>query len=313
MTSNAETKEIVFQSKLTSGDGKTSLELKSISVVIPAYNEEKAIGNQIEKVRAEMEKTRLNYELIVVDDGSTDSTLNEISQHDVKALHFPYNRGYGAALKAGISAAKSEYVLIIDADGTYPVEAIPEMLEKASEYDMVVGARIGMKVHIPWARKPAKWFLRKLASYLAEQEIPDLNSGMRIMKKKVVEKYFHILPSGFSFTTTITLALLCNDYLVCYHPIEYAPRVGDSKIRPVDAYHFLLLILRTIIFFNPLKIFLPFGAAFFLLGLGKFIYDLFIGNLSETAIMGFLGAFVFWAIGLLSDQIARVGLGHDSD
>jgi len=313
MSSKAERNEIVVEHQMASGDYKSSLKLKSISVIIPAYNEEKAIGNQIEKVRTMMEKTRLNYELVVVDDGSTDSTLSEISQHDVKVLHFPYNRGYGAALKAGISAAKSDYVLIIDADGTYPVEAIPEMLEKATEYDMVVGARIGVKVYIPWARKPAKWFLRKLASYLAEQEIPDLNSGMRVMKKKVVEKYFHILPSGFSFTTTITLALLCNDYLVYYHPIEYAPRVGNSKIRPVDAYHFLLLILRTIIFFNPLKVFLPFGAAFFLLGLGKFIYDLFIGNLSETAIMGFLGAFVFWAIGLLSDQIARVGLGHNPD
>jgi glycosyltransferase involved in cell wall biosynthesis len=291
----------------------SKIEDSAISIIIPAYNEEKGVGNQIKTIQEIMNGTKWNYQIIIVNDGSTDLTLDEIKKHDVNVINFPYNRGYGAALKAGIAAAESEYVLITDADGTYPASAIPELLAKMKGFDMVVGARIGVKVEIPWARKPAKWFLRRLASYLAERDIPDLNSGMRVMKKSVVQRFSQILPSGFSFTTTITLALLCNDYLVDYHPIEYARRVGDSKIRPVDAYHFLLLILRTIIFFNPLKIFLPFGAAFFLLGLGKFIYDVFIGNLSETAIMGFLGAFVFWAIGLLSDQIARIGLGHGSN
>lgn len=280
-----------------------------VSIIIPAYNEQEGIGKQISGIQSVVNNIAWDYEIIVVNDGSTDNTLDEIKKHDVKLINHPINRGYGAALKSGIASAESEVIMIIDADGTYPVSYIPELLNKILSYDMVVGARITNQVEIPWERKYAKWVLRKLAGYLANNEIPDLNSGMRVMKKSIVTKYFNILPSGFSFTTTITLAMLCNDYLVYYHPIDYKKRLGKSKIKPIDAYHFLILILRTIIFFNPLKVFLPLGALFFLLGFSKFIYDLFIGTISETALLGFLGAFIFWAIGLLSDQIARVGLG----
>jgi hypothetical protein len=183
------------------------------------------------------------------------------------------------------------------------------LLEKAHDYDMVVGARIGDNIHIPVTRKPAKWFLGKLASYLAGRPIPDLNSGLRVFKKYLVEQFYAILPSGFSFTVTITLAFLTNDYTIHYYPIEYKQRIGNSKVRPVDAYHFLILILRTIVYFNPLKIFLPLGSVMFVIGLGKFVYDVFLGNLSESAVLCFLGAFIIWAIGLLSDQISRIGLG----
>jgi glycosyltransferase involved in cell wall biosynthesis len=245
----------------------------------------------------------------VVDDGSSDDTAEEARGCGVSLIHHPENKGYGAALKTGIHAAKNETIVIIDADITYPVSEIPSLLTKAREYDMVVGARVGTNVHIPFVRKPAKWFLRKLASYLAGRSIPDLNSGLRVMKKPIVETFYSILPSGFSFTTTITLALLCNDFSVYYHPIEYRKRIGASKIRPVHAYYFLLLILRTIVYFNPLKVFLPLGGLLFITGLGKFIYDVYLNNLSESAIFAFLGAFIIWAIGLLSDQIARIGLG----
>ena len=300
-----ETKDVVEQAEIH------PQKRGGISIIIPAYNEEIGVANQIRDIQMVMDRTNWNYELIVVNDGSTDGTLNEIRKHDVTIINSPYNLGYGASLKKGIAKAKTEYVLITDADGTYPSDAIPALLEKIGEYDMVVGARTTENAHIPVTRKPAKWFLRKLASYLAERKIPDLNSGLRVMKKSIVKRYFHILPSGFSFTTTITLAMLCNDYLVYYHPIEYMKRTGNSKIRPSDAYHFLFLILRTIIFFNPLKIFLPFGALFFFLGLLKFfLIDISIGNLSETTMIGFLAAFIIWAIGLLSDQIARVGLGN---
>jgi hypothetical protein len=145
-----------------------------------------------------------------------------------------------------------------------------------------------------------------LASYVTRYPIPDLNSGMRIMRKSLVRRFEYILPSGFSFTTTITLALLSNDYLVHYEPIDYAKRIGRSKIRPVDAYHVTILILRTIVYFNPLRVFLPVGAALFLLGFGKFIYDLFRDNLSESAIFGLLAAFIIWGLGLMSDQLARL-------
>jgi glycosyltransferase involved in cell wall biosynthesis len=279
-----------------------------VSIVIPAYNEELSIANQIQAIHRVMRETQRSYEIIVVDDGSTDGTANAVSGQEAVLISVPRNRGYGATLKTGIARARSELIVITDADGTYPPDAIPTLIEKAGDYDMVVGARTSGNAQVPIARKPAKWVLRMLASYLAGQKIADLNSGLRVMKKSIVTQFYNILPSGFSFTTTITLALLCNDYLVHYHPIEYYKRVGQSKIRPVDAYYFLLLILRTIVYFNPLKVFLPLGAAFFCAGLAKFIYDLFIGNLSESAVFAFLGAFIIWAIGLLSDQIAKFGL-----
>jgi glycosyltransferase involved in cell wall biosynthesis len=279
-----------------------------VSVVVPAYNEEGAIGAQIEQLRAVMNASGHPWELIVVDDGSTDGTAAQAEQHGVRLIRQGRNRGYGAALKAGIHAAQHELIVITDADGTYPSDAIPAMLARADEFDMVVGARIGAKVAIPLIRRPAKWVLGRLASYLAEQEIPDLNSGLRVMKKSLVQKYEHLLPSGFSFTTTITLALLCSDYAVHYHPIEYLKRVGSSKIRPRHAYQFLLLILRTIVYFNPLRVFLPLGAVFFVAGMAKFAYDIPLRNLSESAVMGVLTGVIIWCVGLLADQISRMAL-----
>jgi glycosyltransferase involved in cell wall biosynthesis len=280
-----------------------------VSIIIPAYNEEKSISDQVAKVKAVMDKTDWRYNVIVVDDGSTDDTAEVAAELPVDLIRLPRNSGYGAALKTGTEAAAAEYIVFIDADGTYPADAIPALLSKMSEYDMAVGARIGENTHIPLVRKPAKWFLQKLASYLAGQNIPDLNSGLRVIKKPLLEKFSNILPSGFSLTTTITLALLCNNYFVYYHPIDYFKRVGESKIRPVEAYNFFLLILRTIVYFNPLKVFLPLGAVFFLAGSIKLIYDIFKDNLSESAVMGILSAFIIWAIGLLSDQISKLGIG----
>ena len=221
-------------------------------------------------------------------------------------IRHPRNRGYGAALKRGIAASKHGWILITHADGTYPAEAIPQLLARADDNDMVVGSRTGLNVAIPVERRPAKWFLRRLASYLAGQDLPDLNSGLRLMRKELVERYVHLLPSGFSFTTTITLACACNDHPVQYVPIDYHARLGESKIRPRHAYDFLLLILRTIVFFNPLKVFIPLGAVLALIGLVKFVYDVFRGNLSESAIFGLLAALIVWAVGLLADQNARV-------
>jgi glycosyltransferase involved in cell wall biosynthesis len=255
-----------------------------------------------------MEGLGIDFELIVVDDGSSDRTAELSEAAGAQVLRLPENRGYGAALKAGIARAKHEIIVITDADGTYPAESIPVLLENLGEYDMVVGARIGANVAIPLVRRPAKWFLRRLASYLAGRAIPDLNSGLRVMRKSLVKRFEHLLPSGFSFTTTITLASLCSGALVRYSPIDYHERIGESKIRPAHAAEFLLLILRTIVYFNPLKVFLPIGGIFFLGGLVKFIYDVYIGNFSETALLGFLGAAILWAVGLLSDQMSRISL-----
>jgi glycosyltransferase involved in cell wall biosynthesis len=276
--------------------------------VIPAYDEEEAIERTLAEIAAVLRDLPGDHEILVVNDGSSDRTSGLAHAAGVRVLDQPRNRGYGAALKVGIRAARNDLIVITDADGTYPAKAIPELLEHAGEYDMVVGARTGEDVAIPLMRRPAKWFLGRLASYLAGERIPDLNSGLRVLRREHVQRFEHILPSGFSFTTTITLASLCSDLLVYYHPINYYERVGESKIRPVHALEFLILILRTIVYFNPLKVFLPLGAVFFFGGLLKFIYDLTLSNLSETAVLGFLGGTLLWAVGLLADQIARVGL-----
>ena len=286
--------------------------LAGCSVVVPAFNEAEGIVPTLRELREVLGKLERPWELIVVDDGSTDGTADLAAGEGATVLRAPRNRGYGAALKTGISKARYDLIVITDADGTYPAGAIPALLERAADYDMVVGSRTGAEVRIPAVRRPAKWFLARLASYLAGERIPDLNSGLRVVKRALVERFEHILPSGFSFTTTITLAALCSDALVHYHPIDYRARMGSSKIRPFHAVDFLVLILRTVVFFNPLKVFLPVGAVLFLIGFAKFVWDLFVGNFSETVVMGFLGAVLVWSVGLLSDQIARAGLGPRS-
>ncbi len=286
----------------------TARAVDGVTVVMPAFDEAAGIATTVREVLAVLRDVGVPGELIVVDDGSTDDTAELARREGAIVVRLPRNRGYGAALKAGIARATHETLVLIDADGTYPASAIPALLAEARDYDMVVGSRTGPSVHVPALRRPAKWFLGRLASYLAGQEIPDLNSGLRVVRRRLVERFEHLLPSGFSFTTTITLAALCNDALVCWHPIDYRPRLGASKIRPVHAFDFLMLILRTVVFFNPLKVFLPVGAVLFLIGFAKFVWDLFVGNFSETVVMGFLGAVLVWSVGLLSDQIARTAM-----
>ncbi len=283
---------------------------RAVSVVIPAYNEADHVAEQVREVERVLRETGWVYEIIVVDDGSADETARAAESTGVRVLRRRLNRGYGAALKLGIRNARYGWILITDADGTYPVEAIPGLLERADANAMVVGARTGKTVSIPLVRRPAKWFLRQLASYLAGQHLPDINSGLRLMRKDLVERYVHLLPDGFSFTTTITLACACNSYPVEYLPINYHARLGQSKIRPRHAYDFTLLILRTIVFFNPLKVFIPVGALLAVAGLAKFAYDVMLDNLSESAVLALLGALIVWAVGLLADQNARMAMNR---
>ena len=280
----------------------------AVSVVIPAYNEGAHVAAQVRDVERVMQGTGWTYEIIVVDDGSKDNTAAEADTTGARVLRRKKNRGYGAGLKLGIRRAKYDYILITDADGTYPVEAIPAMLAAAHKNAMVVGARTGQTVQIPLVRRPAKAFIRWLASYLSGHEIPDINSGLRLMRKDLVQRYEHLLPDGFSFTTTITLASLCNGYAVEYQAINYHARLGESKIRPRHAYDFTLLVLRVITYFNPLKIFIPVGAWLALAGLGKLGYDIYKDNLSESAVLALLGALIIWCVGLLADQNARMAM-----
>jgi len=288
-------------------DAQGQLE-RAVTVVIPAFNEGPHVAQQIRDVERVMKASGWTYEIIVVDDGSRDGTAAEADSTGVRVLQRAKNRGYGAALKLGVQRARYGYILITDADGTYPVDAIPLLLAAAEENAMVVGARTGEDVAIPLIRRPAKAFIRGLASYLSGERIPDLNSGLRIMRKDLVQRYRHLLPDGFSFTTTITLASICNGHAVQYIPINYQARLGSSKIRPRHAYDFTLLVLRVIVYFNPLKVFIPFGAVLALWGAVKLGYDITRDNLSESAVLGLLGALIVWTVGLLADQNARMAV-----
>ena len=279
-----------------------------VTIIIPAYNEAEHVAAEIREVERALAGSGWTFEILVVDDGSTDGTAEAAATTGVRVLRRAENRGYGAALKLGVEAAQYEWILITDADGTYPASAIPALLDHASRHEMVVGARTGEHVKIPLVRRPAKWFLGWLASYLAAKKLPDINSGLRLMRKSLVQRYVHLLPDGFSFTTTITLAAACNGHSVAYHRINYHPRLGESKIRPRHAYDFTLLILRTIVFFNPLRVFLPVGGMLALAGIAKFIYDVTQNNLSESAVLALLGALLVWSVGLLADQNARIAM-----
>ncbi|MGH9387712.1 MAG: glycosyltransferase family 2 protein [Vicinamibacterales bacterium] len=277
-----------------------------LAVILPAFNEIGAIAETLSRVREVVASLGATTEIIVVDDGSTDGTGQRASELGARVLTHPVNRGYGAALKTAILNTAAELVMIMDADCTYPPEAIPRLYERAQQADMVVGARALSSSGVALARRPAKWVLNRLASYLVGRYIPDLNSGQRVMKRSAVLRYMHLCPDGFSFTSTITLALLANGHSVFWEPIPYAKRTGDSKIRPSHFGSFILLVVRAIVLFNPLKVFLPLGALLFAIGVGKLIQDIILENLSETAVMAFLSAIVVWAVGLLADMIARL-------
>ncbi len=288
-------------------DGERAL-AHEVSIVIPAFNEAAHVADQIRSVDAVMRASGWTYEILVVDDGSSDGTADAAASAGIRVLRRRKNRGYGAALKLGIRSAQYGWILITDADGTYPTESIPALLAKGDVNAMVVGARTGETVQVPLVRRPAKWFLRVLASYLAGQRLPDINSGLRLMRKDLVRRYEHLLPDGFSFTTTITLAAACNAHSVEYVAINYLARLGQSKIRPRHAYDFTLLILRTIVFFNPLKVFIPLGAIMAVAGIGKLVYDVTVRHLTESAILAIVGPLIIWSVGLLADQNSRLGM-----
>lgn len=279
-----------------------------LSVVIPAYNEENGLASVVAGLRRSLETCGVPFEMLVVDDGSKDRTLEVAKGLDgIRVLRHEANRGYGAALKTGIRASRGEYILICDADGTYPPESIPELVSRMHGKDMVVAARTGESVAIPFFRRFAKGILRRLAIYLSESPIPDLNSGLRVFRRDAALRYFPILPSGFSFTTTITLSLLCNEGAVSWLPINYSKRTGRSKIKPFrDTLNFLILIMRTILYFNPLRIFLPVSLVIGLLFAVSLGWDLFVlRDLTEKTLILLFGAMQMLAVGVIADLITR--------
>ena len=280
----------------------------AITVVVPVYNEEGSVSPTLDELHQVMQQAGYLYEIVVVDDGSSDRTADLLSSRpDIQLLQHRRNRGYGAALKTGIAHAKYPLVAITDADGTYPNDRLPELVALAQEADMVVGARTGANVTYSKLRSIPKYFLAAFAQWIAQQPIPDINSGMRVFRTNVVKKFLGILPDTFSFTTTITLAMLTNNYLVRYHPIDYFARKGSSKIKPIrDTLRFVQLILRTGVYFAPLRIFLPIAGFFFFGFVVSVLIDLFIlRDITDTTLLLFVTAIQITIFALLADMIDK--------
>ncbi len=281
--------------------------------MIPAYDEESGIEGVIDRLSALELGTKV--ELLVVNDGSKDKTGEVLERlkgkyPNLRTIEHRWNRGYGAALKTGFEAARTEVVVITDADGTYPEDRIRDLLACIDAgAEMAIGSRTGANVNIPLIRRPAKHCLRLLASFLADTRIPDLNSGLRAFRRDFVLRYRPILPSGFSFTTTITLAGLTNDHRVEYVKINYAPRKGSSKIRPIrDTLGFTSLILRTILYFNPLKVLLPAGSLVGLMLLASVYHDAFVEsppNLGDKTVMLLIATVQILTLGFVADLIVK--------
>ena len=280
------------------------------SVVIPAYNERDGIGPTLEALRGVLDDAGGPWEIIVVDDGSSDGTGDFLETVEgITLIRHPHNRGYGAALKTGIRQARHNIVVITDADGTYPIEMIPQLVAQIGPYDMVVGARTGREVQVPLIRRPAKWALTALANYLSGLEIPDLNSGLRAFKKDIAVGFFRLLPSGFSFTTTITLAMLTNDYNVAYIPINYYQRTGASKINPItDTINFFSLVVRIVISFRPLRVFVPLALILLILSSAKVLYDInaYDFHIATSPVVLLTVTFQWIVLGIIADLVVSL-------
>lgn len=284
-----------------------------VSVVLPVYNEKGHLRTEVERISAALDSSPYSYEIVVVDDGSDDGSseqLDELVQgrEHVRLIRFAHNHGSGAARKAGTAAARGRVVVWTDTDMSYPNEEIPQLVKELDGYDQVVGARTSQGTYRPM-RRPAKFVIGKLAEYLTETKIPDLNSGMRAFRADVGRQFLHLFPSGFSHVTTLTMAFLASGYSVKYVPVEYAERAGQSKFHWWrDTQRYVLQVVRMVLSYNPLKVFLPIGMVLGALGAGKLAFDWSTDEfqLAANTLLVLFAAFQVLAIGLLADLVVRV-------
>ncbi len=278
-----------------------------VSVVLPSYNEELAMEKVIGGVRAAMEPLGRPYEILVVDDCSTDSTAEVAQRAGVRVVRHRVNQGSGASRRTGVREALGEIIVMLDADGTYDTASIPRMLDYFPEYDQVNGARTSEEGTLKPLRFTAKWIIRQIAIYLSGQPIPDLNTGLKAFKRSVMLKYLWVLPDGFSCVTTMTLAFLTNGHPVKYVPTPYYKRIGKSKFHPVkDTANYLQTVLRMVTYFRPLRVYGPVSLLLLVGGTVKSFVDFFYvskHSLQESDIILICSGIVVGAVGLLADLI----------
>jgi glycosyltransferase involved in cell wall biosynthesis len=312
LTASAATNQTEARSNVRSQEGQRrvlydNFENASVSLLIPAHNESRSIGGVLDKAIAVMKSLSRPWEIIVVDDGSSDQTLDSIKDRPVRIVAHPYNIGNGAAIKTAIRHANSEILVLMDADGQHNPEDIPRLIAAIGPYDMVVGARTNGFSHNRH-RAIANQFYNLLAAYVAHFAIKDLTSGFRAVKSQVLKRFTYLLPNTFSYPSTLTLALLRAGYSLKYEPILTGSRAGKSKISLLsDGIRFLLIIFKIATLFSPLKIFLPFSWLFFALGLGNYAHTYITAHrLTNMTVLCFVAGFLFFLLGLISEQIAQL-------
>jgi glycosyltransferase involved in cell wall biosynthesis len=280
-----------------------------VSIVLPVYNEKGHLRAEIDRIRAAMDASEFSYELVVVDDGSNDGSGDALREIEgIRLIQFLTNRGSGSARKFGTRAARGRIVVWTDVDMSYPNDLIPELVREMEGYDQVVGARTTEEGTHKAFRIPAKWFIRKLASYLVQTPIPDLNSGMRAFRRDVALQYVSQLPPGFSCVTTITMTFLAHGYTVKYWPITYSERAGKSKFHWLsDTRRYLLQVIRMTLSFDPFRVFLPIGFLLLALGSAKLAYDVIEHDfkVAINTLLIFLAAFQVFVVGMLADLVGR--------
>jgi len=287
------------------------VKIEKVSVVVPVYNEEEAIAGDLRTIIKAMDESGRDYEVIVVNDASTDNTAEVVAQFpDVQLITHRQNRGGGFSRNTGIKASTGDVFVVTDGDATYPNQDIPRLLDtmEAEDLDMVVGARKKESGTLKFIRGPVKWFIRKLAEVMSGFKIPDLNSGLRAIRRDVFMRYMEILPWGHSWVSTITLAMLAGGYQVDFVEIDYYLRKGQSTFHPIkDTSSYLTLVIRTVTWFNPLKVFMPVAIILGILGTWWFIVDVIHWNLRTGTVLFVLAAIQVAAIGLLADLISKRG------
>jgi glycosyltransferase involved in cell wall biosynthesis len=275
----------------------------SVSIIVPAYNEAEAIAGLVGALRAAAPW----HEVIVIDDGSRDGTAQQAAAAGATVVRHPYNKGNGAAVKTGIRTATGEYILIVDGDGQHRAEDAERLVARLGEYDLVIGAR-STETQATHARRFGNSALNRLASYLTDREIPDLTSGFRAARREHLREFLHLLPNGFSTPTTTTLAFIKAGYNVTFEPIEARQRAGQSKIRLArDGTKFLMIILRVVTLFSPLKVFLPVSLAPLAVGLGYAVWTIYHEmHITNTSVLLITLSVIVFLVGLVSEQISAL-------
>ncbi|MEZ5175695.1 MAG: glycosyltransferase family 2 protein [Acidimicrobiia bacterium] len=287
-----------------------SVPAPDVSIVLPVFNEIDHLDEELTRIRAAFDASQYSYEIIVIDDASTDGSTERLHEIDgIRLITFAANRGPGAARKTGTEASRGRVVVWTDVDMSYPNELLPTLVDELEGHDQVVGARTSEQGTHKFARIPAKWTIRKLAEYLSGTRIPDLNSGFRAFRRSVAVQFSHLLPDGFSHVTTLTMAFLANGYSIKYIDIPYAERSGKSKFRLVaDTRLYLLQVTRMVMMWNPLRVLMPVALVMFLIGSAKIVYDIIdksfrIGT-NTLLVMATAGLIV--VVALLADLVVQV-------